>query len=65
MSAELQRATPIDTLHRQTSMETVSTHVTRIASKFHFNNQFSDNGQIRLLDQFSLTCDKHERLRAL
>jgi hypothetical protein len=65
MSTKLQRVTPIDTLHRQAAMETVSSYVTRIASKFCFKIQFSDNEQIRPLGQFSPTHDKHERPRAL
>jgi site-specific DNA-adenine methylase len=65
MSTELQRVTPIHTVHRQTAMETVSSSVTKIASKFYFKNQFSHNEQIRLLGQFSPTHDKHERPRSL
>ena len=55
----------IDTLHRQTAMETVSSYVSRIASKFNFKDQFGDSEQIRQLGQFSLNHDKHERPRAL
>ena len=57
MSTKLRRVTPIDTLRRHTAMETVSSYVTRIASKFYCKNKVSDNEQIRQLGQFSPTHD--------
>jgi hypothetical protein len=41
MRTKLQKVTPVETLNRQTAMETVSNYVIRIASKFYLKNQFS------------------------
>jgi len=65
MITKLLGVTPTDTLHQQTAMETVSSYVTRIASKIYFENQSSDNEQIRQLGQFNPTRDKHKMPRTL
>ena len=65
MITKLPRVTPIDTLHDQTGMETVSRYVARTASKFYFKNQFSDNKQIKHLGHFNPTHDRYKMPRAL
>jgi hypothetical protein len=59
------RVTPIDTLHEQTGMETITNHVRKLAQKLYFKIQFSDNSQIRQLGQYDPNLYKHKRPRAL
>jgi len=65
MITKLLGVTPTDTLHQQTAMETVSSYVTRRASKFYFKNQSSDNEQTIQLGQFNSTRDKYKMPRNL
>jgi len=46
-------------------METVSSHITGTASKFHFNSQFSCNEQVRQLGQSNPIYAKHKMPRAM
>jgi len=46
-------------------METVSSHVTRPASKFHFNSQFIYNEQVSQLGQSNPIYTKHKMPRAM
>jgi len=46
-------------------METVSSHVTRPAFKFHFNSQFSYNEQVKQLGQSNPIYAKHKMPRAM
>ena len=62
---KLPRVTPIDTLHEQTGIETIQTHVSRIATKLYLKSQLSDNSQIRQLGQYNPIHDKHKRPRTL
>jgi hypothetical protein len=62
---KLPRVTPIVALHEQTGMETIQTHVSRIATKLYLKSQLSDNPQIRQLGQYKPIHDKHKRPRAL
>jgi len=59
MITKFPRVTPIDTLNERTGMESVSSYVTRTASKLYFINQFSNKEQIGQLGQFNSTHDKH------
>jgi hypothetical protein len=61
----LPRLTPIETLHEQTGMETIQTHVSRIATKLYLKSQLSDNPQIRQLGQYNPIQNKHKRSCAL
>jgi len=65
MITKLLGVTPADTLHQQTAVETVSSYVTKIASKFYFKNQFSDSEQMSQIGQFNPTHDKHKMPRTL
>ena len=65
MVTKLPSVTPTDTLPEQTGMETVSSYVTKTASKFYFQNKFSDDEQARQPGLFSPTHDKHKMPRAL
>jgi hypothetical protein len=62
---ELPRVPPIETLHEQTGIETIQTHVSRIVTKLYLKSQLSDNPQIRQLGQYNPIHDKHKRPRAL
>jgi hypothetical protein len=62
---ELPRVTPIDTLHEQTEIETIQTHVSTIATKFYLKSQISDKPQIRQLGKHNVIHGKHKRPRAL
>jgi hypothetical protein len=65
MITKLPRVTPIETLHEQTGIETIQTHVSRIAKKLYLKSQSSENPQIRQLGQYNPIHDKHKRPRAL
>jgi hypothetical protein len=40
---KLPRVTPTETLHEQTGMETIQTHISRLATKLYLKSQISDN----------------------
>jgi len=65
MNTKLPRATSIETWHEQSATETVSSHVTRVASKFHFYSQFSCNEQVRQLGQSNPIYAKNNTPRAM
>jgi hypothetical protein len=62
---ELPRVTSIEILHDQTGMETIKSHVRKLAAKLYFKSQYSENAQIRQLGQYDPIFDKHKRPRAL
>jgi uncharacterized Zn-finger protein len=62
---KLPRVTSIEILHEKTGMETIKSHVRKLACKLHFKSQYSENAQIRRLDQYDPIFDKHKRPRAL
>jgi hypothetical protein len=62
---KLPRVTPIETLHEEAGIETIQTHVSRIATKLYLKSQLSDNPQIRQLGQYNPINDEHKRPRVL
>jgi hypothetical protein len=57
--------TSIEILHEQTGMETIKSHVRKLAGKLYFKSQYSENAQIRQLGQYDPIFYKHKRPRAL
>jgi hypothetical protein len=55
----------LETWHVQSATETVSSHVTRAASKFHFYSQFSYNEQVRQLGQSNRIYAKNKMPHAM
>jgi hypothetical protein len=62
---KLPRVTSIEILHDQTGMETIKSHVRKLARKLYFKSQYNENAQIRQLGQYDPIFDKHKGPRAL
>jgi hypothetical protein len=55
------RFIPIKTLHEQTVMALIKSHIKGLASRLHLKPASSDNRQIQELGQYDPTNDKYKR----